>query len=202
MIDAARNAGVSRFIYLSSLGAGPAGPTPYLKTKWAAEDKVRTSGLAWTILRPSVIIGARGEFTAMLLGQARRLPLVPVIGHGRYRMQPVAAEDVARVFERALQRDEPIGKSYDLGGPQALTYDQMIDAFAAALGKRRPKLHLPLALVRPLVAAGEKLLPRPVVTRDQLTMLFEDSVCDTGPMRRELGIEPVALEDTLKALLP
>lgn len=202
VIAATRAAGASRFLYLSSLGAEPDSRTRYHQTKWAAENAVRASGLDWTILRPSVIIGPRGEFTDMLLGQVRRLPLVPVIGPGRYRMQPVSVHDVTRACEAALRRDETIGQSYDLGGPAAFSYNRMIDTIAAAMGKRRAKLHLPLPLVRLMVAAGEKLMPRPPVTSEQLTMLLEDNVCDTSPMRRELGIEPVSLDAAIRELLP
>lgn len=201
VLAAAAAAGIRHYVHMSALGAGPDAPTEYFRTKWQAEEAVRSSGLDYTIFRPSIIYGPRGEFINMLLKQVRLLPLVPVIGDGNYHLQPVSVNDVAFCFSRTLADDGTIGEEYELGGPEALTYNQIVDAISAAMGKKRFKLRLPLPLVRPGVRLLERLLRHPPVTTDQLKMLLAGSVCDIARMRQQFGIEPIEFEAGIKQML-
>ena len=102
MLVAADAAGIKRFVHMSALGTRAGAGAAYHRTKWDAEEVVRASGLDYTIFRPSIIYGPGGEFINMLMRQVRLMPLVPVIGNGRYRMQPISVEDVAACFSASL----------------------------------------------------------------------------------------------------
>ena len=197
-LAAARDAGARRFVHMSALGTSAEATSEYHRTKWAAEENVRGSGLEYTIFRPSIIYGPGSEFIELLEGQIRRLPVVPVIGDGLYRMQPVSVFDVAACFSASLESVDAVNKIYEIGGPAALSYDEVVAALAAAMGKRRRLVHLPVALVRIAAWLSEIVQSKPFLTRDQLNMLIVDNVCDIGAMRRELGVEPVAFAEGLR----
>ncbi len=201
MLAAARTAGSSRFIHMSALGAGENAVSAYLKTKWTAEHAVIASGLDYTILRPSIIYGPGGEFIDMLLGQARRLPLLPVIGDGRYLMQPVSVSDVAQVFSAALTNQKSINRIYDVGGPSPLTYNEMLDTVCRALGKKRLKLHIPVAVMRLIAGVSEKTMSKPFLTTDQIAMLLQGSTGDISGLRQDFSTEPVDFPGGLASLL-
>lgn len=194
VIDAAKAAGVRRLVHMSALGADPGGPTDYFRTKWEAETAVKDSGLDWTVMKPSVIYGPRDEFVNMLARQVRYMPVVPVIGDGKYRLQPVSVGNVADGFVKSLVMESTKGKTFEVGGPEELSYDEMLDRIAQALGRRRAiKVHLPLGPMRMMVRLmqGIELFP---VTDDQIEMLLMNNVCDGGPYFAEFGIEPVGFD--------
>lgn len=199
-LAAASVAGVSRFVHMSALGTGPDAESVYHRTKWAAEEAVRASGLPFTIFRPSTIYGPGGDFIHMLASQVKILPVVPVIGDGRYRMQPIWVDDVAACFSACLDRPGTVGRTYELGGPQQLIYDEMIDTICRVLGKSRFKIHIPVALVRPVAWLSERMQSQPLLTTDQLKMLLNDNICDISAMQRELGVDPVPFAQGLKAM--
>lgn len=200
-LDAASQVGVRRFLHMSALGAGPDGATEYFRTKWQAEEAVRASGLAYSIFRPSTIYGPGGDFINMLFRQVRLLPAVPVLGNGRYRMQPVSVFDVAACYSSAITNDRTIDREFELCGPEPLEYNRMIDIIAEVMGKRRVKVHIPMPLVRPVALISEKLMPKPILTRDQLTMLLAESVCDQSSIREVFGIEPTGFAEGLRLLI-
>src|SRR2546423_13415554 len=117
VLSAAADAGVRRYVHMSALGARSGARARYHRTKWAAEEAVRSSPLPWTIFRPSIIYGRGDEFVTMLRSMLERLTIVPVIGTGRQRLQPVPVEQVAQGFARALTLEATVKHSYDLGGP-------------------------------------------------------------------------------------
>lgn len=200
-LAAAKLAGVKRFVHMSALGTGPNAVSGYHRTKWEAEEAVRGSSLGYTIFRPSIIYGPGGKFIDMLARQVRLLPLVPVIGNGRYRMQPVSVEDVAACFSGCLGNDRAINRVYEIGGPAALSYNEMIDILCRVMGKRRFKIHVPMALVRPVAWLSERFMPKPLLTRDQLAMLLVDNICDIAAMREELDVEPASFEKGLRKIM-
>ena len=118
IVEAAEEQGVRRYLHMGSNGTRAGSNTGYHRTKWQAEEMVRASRLDWTIFRPSLIFASGSEFIHMLSEVIRRLPVVPVIGDGKYRMQPVALEEVASSFVQALQMPETIGKIFHQGGKQ------------------------------------------------------------------------------------
>lgn len=200
-LGAASVSGVGRFLHMSALGAAADGATEYYRTKWKAEEAVRESGLPYTIFRPSTIYGPGGDFINMLFRQVRMLPVVPVLGDGHYRMQPISVYDVAACYAIAATNEKTVNREYELCGPEALEYNEMIDIICAVLGKRRRRVHIPMPLVRPVAYFSEKLMPKPLLTRDQLTMLLAGSVCDNGSTRADFGIEPQGFADGLKLLI-
>ena len=202
MVKAAEAAEVPRFLQMSALGTRPDARSRYHRTKWEAEETVRGSKLDWTIFRPSVIYGVGDGFVSMLARMIRWLPVVPVIGDGRYRLQPVPVEQVAEGFARALERPYSKRETYEVGGPRAYAFTEILDLIGAALGKSKVrKVSQPLGLVRVLTRLFGAL-PFFPLTLDQLTMLEEDNVCDDpGPFFRAFGLEPIELPAGLQRML-
>ena len=201
VLEAAKAAGVQRYLHMSALGTRPAAASRYHRTKWAAEEAVRGSGLGWTIFRPSIVYGRGDGFVTLLASMVRRLPAVPVIGSGRQRLQPVAVEQVAAGFAEALERPVTIKQTYEVGGPEAVTMIELLDSIGRALGRRRVrKVHVPLGVMQPLARLLHPLPGFPV-TPDQLLMLGEDSVCDPRPFFDAFQLEPVPLATGLERML-
>jgi len=190
LVKAALQQGVGRYLQMSANGTRPDAKSDYHRTKWAAEELVRGSGLDWTIFRPSLIYGRGGEFVTMLAAMVNKLPVVPVIGDGRYRMSPVAVEQVAASFCLALEKPATAGQCYACCGGGSYSYDEILDLVGTALGKGKvAKLHQPLFMIKPVVRLLENLPPFPI-TSTQLTMLLEGNVCDPAPWQEVFGLTP------------
>jgi NADH dehydrogenase len=190
VVAAAREAGVPRFVQMSAIGARPeAGATAYHRTKAAGEEAVRTSGIAHAILRPSLVVAPENAVMKMLLTMLRLAPVVPVIGNGLYRMQPIAADDVADAFVTAAE-DAAITGTFEIAGPDALTYHQVLDSLEAALGVRRPRVAVPVTLVRFAAQAGMVLPSLNPITPDQLQMMLEGNTTADNAIRHVFGITP------------
>lgn len=194
VLNAAAAAGVKRFLHMSANGARPDSEIDYQRTKWEAEEAVRRPGLDWTIFRPTLIFGAGGDFMETLADLVRRLPIVPVFGDGQYRIQPVAVEQVAETYVKALDKEDAIDKTYLLGGGESYTYDEILDLIGHALGKEPVhKVHQPIPLVKPIVSMLEGFEKFPI-TEDQLAMLIEGNECDPASWAKAFGIEPTAFD--------
>jgi NADH dehydrogenase len=185
VVAAARAAGVRRLLHMSAMGTSEDSPSAYGRTKAAGERAVRESGLDWTVFRPSIVFGPGDGFVSLLAPIVRHNPLfIPVIGRGETRFQPVSVYDVARVFGDALEKPETVGRSFEVGGPDVLTLNEIYREIATALGKRRkPLVHLPLWWGKLLARFFEFLarrgwIPAPPLTRDQLSSLSRDNVAD------------------------
>jgi len=172
VVAVARDAGVRRFLFMSALGATNMS-TPYFCNKMRGEDAVKASGMHYTIFRPSIQIGPGGEFVE-LLKQLTATPIAPVLGHGRYPVQPMYVRDMARYYVQALEDERFINETFEVGGPEVFEYNDMIRQTMRARGKKGLVFHAPLPLVRPLIPLIDKLLPR-LITKDQFTMLLEGS---------------------------
>ncbi len=201
VLAAARTAGIRRYVHMSALGARPDAAARYHRSKWAAEEAVRASGLDWTIFRPSIIYGRGDGFVTLLASMVRRLPVVPVIGSGRQRLQPIPVEQVAAGFVGALDRPATVNRTYEVGGPDAVTMVDLLDAIGHALGRRRVrKISVPVGAMRPMARVLHPVPGFPV-TPDQLLMLGEDSVCDARPFFETFELEPVPLAVGLERML-
>jgi len=199
LLAAARDQGVTRYLHMSANGTGPTATTGYHRTKWQAEEVVRASGLDWTIFRPSLVFGKGGEFVTMLADLIRKLPLVPVLGDGQYRLQPVAVSQVAESFVRALTMAETVGQTYHLGGGESYSYDEILDLTGQAIGRGKvAKAHQPLFMVKPMVRLMEHSAHFPITT-DQLEMLLQGNVCDTTAWSAAFGIKPVSYGEGIDA---
>ena len=196
VVQAAKETGVERLLHMSALGVREDGPTPYLRTNFAAEELVRQSGLIYTIFRPSLIFGRGGEAINMFADMVKKI-VVPIIGDGKYRSQPVSVTTVAQGFERSLEIEEAQGKTLDVGGPDNVTFDEIMDTLAKVMGRTIVKVHIP---VFPLKAVTSILQHAPgyPLTTDQITMLLEGSACDEKPFYELLGLTPISLEQTLR----
>jgi uncharacterized protein YbjT (DUF2867 family) len=200
LLLAARKGGVRRFLQMSALGTGPNAVSSYHQSKYRAEEEVRCSGIDWTIFRPSVIFGPKDDFINRFAGFVRKFPAVPVIGDGSCLVQPIDGGDVARCFTMALEMPETVGKTYELCGPDRITYLELITFIAGVLGKRSVRtVKLPLSLMEMVTPFLQRFSFFPV-TRDQIRMLQEDSVCD-GAWRETFRFDPVGLEEGIRAYL-
>jgi NADH dehydrogenase len=192
---------VRHLFYQSALGARPGAKSEYHKTKWQAEELVRASGIPYTVLRPSLIYGPGDQFTLRLAEIIRQSPVLPVIGSGKSRVQPISIDDVVSCIVKAVSSEAFLNESYEIGGPEQLTYEEVTRAIAGAMGIRRPAVHVPMLFMRPMARVLETVLSKPPVTTDQLIMLREDNVCSMRDIREVFGIEPVKLREGLKKFI-
>ena len=194
VMDAMQKQGVSRLLLMSAAGIHDNG-TPYQVTKLAAERHALGSGLDVTVFRPSVIFGdPRGtmEIATQLYRQMVRppLPAVRFVSDGEdVMMSPVHVDDVARAFIGSLTDTSTYGKTYELGGPEALSWAEMIRRIAAATGRRKLLLIMPIGIMK-VGATLFDWLPFYPVTRDQLTMLAEGNVVAPSQLEALIGRPP------------
>lgn len=201
VVEACKGMGVSRLLHMSALGAREGAVSKYHRTKWEAEEIVRASGLDYTIFRPSVIFGPFDHFTNVFARMMRFSPVVMVPGSGQNRMQPVFVEDVAKAFALSLKRKDTIGRALELGGPEELTFDEIIERIGEATGRRRMKLHVPMPLMKANALLAEKLLSKPPFSRDALKMLEEDNTTNLNALVEVFGLKPKALAEGMREYL-
>lgn len=201
LVEACVERGAKRFIYVSALGTGPKAFTRYHLTKWDAEEAVRKSGMEYTILRPSVIFGRGDGFTNGLAALIRRSPVIPVIGDGRYKLQPISVRTVVSALVQSLESDRALNKVLEMGGPQQLEFTEILDIIADAIGLKKLKVRLPSIPVRLLVRFMEKVMANPPVTVDQINMLLQENICDNTLMNKTFDLEAIYFEDGIKEYL-
>lgn len=200
VVDAAKAVGVKKFVHQSALGARDDPYYRYHKAKWDAEQAVIQSGLRYTILRPSLVFGPGDEFFTPLAALVRWNPVVPIAGDGRTRFQPIWLEDVVTCLLQCLKEGVHDDTIVEIGGPEHLTYDALVDVVKAIIGARRLKAHIPIFLMRPIASLMEFALPRPPVTREQLKMLAIDNITEVDAVPRQFGFPPRRLADGLDYL--
>ena len=208
IVDAAKRNNIKRYVHMSALGTRPDGVSTYHKTKFAAEQYVRASGLDWTIFRPSLIHGPGGEFMKMESAWARRkappflfMPYFgagPCGGRGAGKLQPVHVADVARAFVDALEKLNTIGEVYPLAGPDVLTWPQLHHTVAQAIiGKRRAVMAVPSWYGKLLThVVPPALLP---FNHDQVVMSQEDNTTDLSKFKDDFGWDPQPFKTSLEA---
>jgi NADH dehydrogenase len=194
VVKAMRAAGVKRLLHMSALGTRPGAPSRYHATKWAAEEAVRQSGVAFTIFRPSLVYGPEDHFVNLFASMARFSPVLPIMGSGKARFQPVPVEAVGKAFTKALCVPATLGQTYDLCGPDTLTLGEILRDILSATRRKRIRLRVPLPIARLQAALLETVYPLifrepPPLNRDQLLMLEEDNVCDGHIARELLGLD-------------
>jgi len=172
VIAAAKEAGVQRFVLMSALGttAETKDLVPYFGSKWAMEQDLLASGLEYTIFRPSFVFGRDGGVLPTFVKQVRYSPVVTVIGSGAPRVQPIWAEDVGEYFARAVDLPAAANRTFEIGGPDIVTWDGLYRTIAKVLGKRRRLLHVPAGLAR-TGAAATQWIPGSPLTTDQIAMI-------------------------------
>ena len=200
LVAAAQEAGVRRIVLASALGLDERtkDTVPYFAAKWEMERAVTESGLEHVIFRPSFVFGKDGGALPTFVRLARLAPVTPIVGPGTQRLQPIWVEDVAAYFAHALDLPEAAGRTFEIGGPDAPTWNEFWDRLKRVLGSRRPSLHVPFGVMRIQAALTEKL-PGAPVTRDQLTMLqLGDNVVTSPDAVETFKLPLVPLDEQLR----
>jgi NADH dehydrogenase len=206
VVTAAKSAGGVRYVQMSALGTRPDAASRYNQTKWAAEEAVRASGLAWTIFRPSLIYGPEDHFVNLFARMSRWSPVLPVMGSGRGLLQPVSVTATAQCFVRALTESASVGRTLDVCGPDRLSFVELLRTVLAVLGRRRRLVHIPLPLARLQARVLEFVFPRLLgraapLNRDQLLMLQEDNIGDPAPVCALLGLQLEPFREGIRRFL-
>ena len=200
VVAAAKETGVRKLLYVSAIGAAPDPKFPYWQAKWQAEQSLIESELNYTILRPSLVFGPEDDFFNRLAHLVRQMPVTPIAGNGKTEFQPIWVEDVATCIIACLREGSHDGEILEIGGPDQMTYNELIDVVGNELGIKRPKVHVPLALMRPGARLLQSLLSNPPVTTDQLAMLAKDNTTEVDAVQRQFGFTPKSLRGGLSYL--
>jgi NADH dehydrogenase len=201
VIAAARDAGVERLVLMSALGVDESSRTlvPYYGAKWQMEQDVKASGLEHVILRPSFVFGAGGGALPTFVRQVRLSPVVTVIGDGTRRLQPIWLDDAAAHVAAAVDLPAAANRAFELGGPDAVSWNELYRRIARTLGKHRTLVHVPFGVARS-AARLTGWIPRAPLTADQVTMLegADSVVGDGGAAREAFGLPLLPLDEQLR----
>ena len=201
LLAAARDSGVRRFVHMSALGTSEETKdvVPYYGAKWETEQQVQGSTLPYVIFRPSFVFGPDGGILPTFVKLARLTPVTPVIGSGRQRIQPIWADDVAKYFAAAVERDDVAGRIFELGGPDVVSWNEFWERLKRVRGIRRPSLHIPVGLMRINALLTERLPGNIPLTRDLLRMLeLGDNVASDDGAVRTFQLPLLSLDDQLR----
>ncbi|MCL4457970.1 MAG: complex I NDUFA9 subunit family protein [Nitrospirae bacterium] len=212
LVDEAQKAGVKHIFYQSALGASATSWAKYYKTKAEAEEIVKASGIAYTIFRPSLVVGEGDGFTEKLKELVRLGPFVPVSGGGNAKLQPIYVKDWVKCFMTMFEGSGVKGEGsrvYEFGGPEHLTYNEIVLQLMEVMGISKPVIHIPIKLIKvslPFYGISKgigSLLGKkvPSVTSEQLSLLQFDNVCDKDSVERNFGFVPVKYRDALKLFI-
>jgi NADH dehydrogenase len=201
---AAAEAG-AKLVHVSAIGADSRSPSQYSRTKAAGEKAALSAVPAAVIMRPSIVFGPEDDFFNRFAAMARWLPVLPLIGGGGTRFQPVFVGDVAAAIVAAVENRARPSTAYELGGPEVKTFRELLELMLREIGRERILVSLPFALAR-LQAFFLEFLPNPPLTRDQVRLLERDNVVSKTAERenrtlKELGIVPTSLEAVLPIYL-
>ena len=197
---AAKSAGVRRLIYVSGAGAAPDAAKHWFRFKWQAEEAVRASGITHVVVRPTWVYGPDDVALNRFVGFARRLGFVPMFGDGKQAMQPLFVDDLARVLADTLERSEAGNQTFELGGPERMSMDEVIRAALDVAGLRRPILHQPVAVAK-LAATFLRMLPNPPLTPDAIDFITHEAVAENSAIERALSPNLTPLREGLATYL-
>lgn len=207
MIDGTRNllaaaGGAKRFVLMSALGTTEETKdlVPYYGAKWQEEQDVKASGLEHVIFRPSFIFGREGGILPTFVKLAKLSPVTGIVGNGKQRIQPIWIDDVAAYFAASIDKPEAAGRTFEVGGPDVVDWDELWARIRQTLGiRRRPTIHLPTRLMRIPATLTERLPGNVPLTRDLLTMLEAgDNVTSNDDAVRTFGLPLVPLDEQLR----
>lgn len=214
LVDEAKKAGIKHIFYQSAIGASPTSRAKYHKTKAEAEEIVITSGIPYTIFRPSLVAGKGDGLTEKLKEIVHFGPFVPVPGSGNTKFQPIYVEDLVKCFMKIFFSTPPVFPSssliYELGGPEHLTYNELITQLMDAMGEKKAVVHVPLIMVKlglPFVTVFNKSIGNligkkiPTATGEQLSLLQLDNICDKDSIEKNFGFAPITYKETLKLII-
>lgn len=196
VVAAAIEARVKHLVFASAIGATDNTSYPYLYSKWQGEQLVVKSGLPYTVVQSSIIFGPGDDFLTTIAAMVKSLPVLTVAGSGRNRLQPIYVEDLARCIATAVDWEELKGKTIELGGPQQLTFNEILTIVARTMGKRRLRIHVPVWLMF-LATWVMQVLPRPPLTLDQLRLLPIRNVAESDSVKDNFGFTPKTVEGNI-----
>jgi uncharacterized protein YbjT (DUF2867 family) len=196
LLAAARKAGARRFILMSALGTTEQTKdlVPYWHAKWTEEQDVKASGLDHVIFRPSFIFGSDGGILPTFAKLARRTPVTPITGSGKQRIQPIWVDDVAEFFAKAVDLEAATNRTWELGGPEVVSWDEFWERLKRVLGLRRPSIHMPMWFMRANAVVTERLPGNIPLTRDLLKMLEAGdnaTTDDSAPQAFDIRLMPL-----------
>ncbi|MGD0075891.1 MAG: NAD-dependent epimerase/dehydratase family protein [Candidatus Binataceae bacterium] len=202
ILEAAKACAVEHFIYISGVAADERSSHPAFSAKGRAERAIRESGLSYTIFRPSLVFGPGDSTVNMFARMLRFAPLFAVPGTGRQRLQPVYVEDLAACVALALTDSQRArNQIFEVGGPEPMTFDELIRIVMDVTGRHRPIIHIPEVVMRAAGFIAEKL-PRPRFSRDAVAFVTADHVCDIAPLVEKLGIQLTPAREAMAYLAP
>ena len=198
LVAAAGAAGVSRLVVMSGLGTRPATRGTYMATRWGLEEAVRKSGIPFVILQPSVLFGAGAEFIAALARLARVSPVLPLLGGGKLRFQPLWIDDLVKCLVACLDGDRALGKAIVLGGSEYATFKEVLQTICQAMSIRRLLVPLPLPIARVQASLMSAILRNPPLTPASTELFAFDNVTDLDAVDRNFGFHPSGFREHLK----
>lgn len=191
VVQASLESCVQRALFVSTTAIFTTLNTPSKSIRLAAEEAIRKSGLAYTILRPTMIYGSsRDRNICRLIKYLQRWPIIPIFGNGKYLQQPVYVEDVAKALVEALMTERTIGKSYNVAGATTLTFNEMIDTICELLGCKVRKINIPVWPVLRGLGAAERLGLTLPIKAEQVLRLNEDKAFDIDEGVKDFGYAP------------
>jgi NADH dehydrogenase len=198
LVEAAETAGVANFIYISGAAADENSTHPGFRAKGRAESVIRESGLSFAIFRPSLVYGPGDKVVGRLAKALRFAPLMIVPGSGQQKLQPVLVDDVAACVALAIGG---IGRGgiFEVGGPDLMSFDDLVRIVMEITGRRRPIIHVPEGILRIAGAVAEKM-PGAIFSRDAVAFLVADNACDIAPLVAEFGIRLTPIREGLAYL--
>jgi NADH dehydrogenase len=199
-VDAAKQAGVKRFVFVSGAGAAPDADKHWFRFKWQAEQYLQKSGLEWVIVRLTWVYGPDDHSLNRIIGFGKFLPFIPTFGNGQQAMQPVFIDDVGRVLADAALRPEAANQLFELGGPETMTMDGVFKTALAVMGKKRPILHQPVALGK-AIGTVASLLPSPPLSADAVDFITGPAVADTARLRLVLNPRLTPMREALSTYI-
>jgi NADH dehydrogenase len=200
LVAAAKAAGIERFVLMSALGTSNTtkDTVPYFASKWAMEQETLQSGLEYTIFRPSFVFGRDGGVLPTFIKQVRYSPVVTVIGSGLQRIQPIWVDDVAQYFSRGVDHPQAANRTFEIGGPDVVTWNELYLTIAKVLGKRRKLVHIPTSLARAAAQLTQRVPGAPLTT-DQIAMIEAgDNVVSNTDAVDTFRFPLVALEEQIR----
>jgi uncharacterized protein YbjT (DUF2867 family) len=201
LLAAAKDAGVRRFVHMSALGTTEETKdlVPYYGAKWENERQVQSAGIPYVVFRPSFVFGPDGGILPTFVKLAKLTPVTPIIGSGRQRIQPIWAEDVAKYFAEAVERNDVAGRVFELGGPDVVSWNEFWERLKRIRRIRRPSIHVPVGLMKVNALLTERLPGDIPLTRDLLKMLeYGDNVVSDDEAVRIFALPLVPLDDQLR----
>ncbi len=201
LLAAAKEAGVGRFVHMSALGTSEESKdlVPYYGAKWEMEQAVEGAGLPYVIFRPSFVFERDGGILPTFAKLARFAPVTPITGSGQQRIQPIWAGDLAAYFDKAIDLDAATNRTFELGGPDVVSWNEFWERLKKARGIRRPSVHVPMGLMRMNALVTERLPGNIPLTRDLLKMLEHgDNVVTNDDAVETFELPLVPLDEQLR----